>query len=266
MSVQKKLVICLVISAVFFVWLPLLGLIMPSRINDYMMNELGLQLVYKKATEGCKSNSSRVAALYQFVTTNVQTPPKSLLPKQIFPFEILIEGTGYCDQQSNLLISLAEKGEIKGNLIFLRGFDHVSHHSVCEIDFDRGYKMFDPLYKRTFQNLKNQLASIQDIQDSSIHYPTNMTGLPEFYFRLYEKRYPYTICKSNELPIHRFVLAKILGAWIFCFNESLLPIYIRLYTKTSDKYYTKHERIRAILSDKTTPCDTNSRLDPTLRK
>lgn len=236
-------------TIIAFVMMPFITLIMPQKIADYFFNEMSLQIVYKLVTQNCNSDSSRVMALNRYVTQNIEPFTSGMKSQTNFPFQILIEGIAYCDQHANVLLSLVEKGGIQGNLIFLRGFDSISHHSVCEIYFDGGYKMFDPIFRTTFQNKKNQLASISEIQDRAIIYPQNLNGLPPNYFQFFEKTYPYQICKSNELPFYRTVIAKFTSVWLLCFQNTLRPIYYDTYIKKNGKYYNKKNRIKMLLSD-----------------
>lgn len=237
---KNKLSLILSGLAIFIIF-PFITLLLPTRPRDYFCNDMSLQILYKKITENDSDDSSRVLSIYHFTTSTMNVPPKSLIPKTLFPFQLLLEGTAYCDQQSNIMLSLAEKGNIKGNLIFLNGFDSVSHHSVCEIIMGREYKMFDPLYKTTFLTPYGNIASIKNIQDSFIRYPESMDGLPYFYFRLYEKKFPYKICKSNELSSMRSLVAISIKLWLTMFDQTLLKTYYQLYFRTSPKYRSKEQ-------------------------
>ena len=241
MVLPKNKLSLILLGLAILILFPFITLLLPSRPRDYFCNEMSLQILYKKITENDSDDSSRVMSIYHFTTSTMKVPPKSLKPKTLFPFQLLLEGTAYCDQQSNIMLSLAEKGNIKGNLIFLNGFDSISHHSVCEIMMGREYKMFDPLYKKTFLSPDGNIASIKNIQDSVIQYPESMDGLPDFYFRLYEKKFPYKICKSNELSPMRSLVAVSIKLWLTLFDQTLLKIYYQLYFHTSPDFKSREQ-------------------------
>ena len=245
--ISKLMKYKIVLIILFFCLLPFISLFLGTKIRDFCFRELSYRVLYNKLTEGCVGDSVKIMKLYEFVIENSSVPPRSYKFKDVNPFEILKDGIGFCDQQANLLITLAGIGGIKGNLVFLYGYDSVSHHSVCELELNDKFRMFDPFYKMFFLTNSNTLASFNDIQNGKIKFPQNSSLLPREYFKLFEKQYPKKIFMTNNISTSKKVMRKITSIWYSIFGGVLLKPYIYSYFIFDNSNEINKKRIMKIL-------------------
>ena len=107
------------------------------------------QLVYKalasNITDGITSKSEKAILLFDYINTHIFHKKRMDVAAIDVDFlKHLITGTGYCDQQAHTLMDLAKKVNIKARVLFLRGYDKVSHHTVCDLNLDGKFRI--PLF------------------------------------------------------------------------------------------------------------------------
>jgi len=82
----------------------------------------------------------------------------------------------------------------------LRGYESVSHHTVCDIYIDSKYRIFDPDFGFVFY-IQRQIAAFDDIQQRRFEIESQkmkalqiLAGFkPADYLRLYDSNYNYTV-------------------------------------------------------------------------
>ncbi|OGR89158.1 MAG: hypothetical protein A2992_09845 [Elusimicrobia bacterium RIFCSPLOWO2_01_FULL_59_12] len=84
------------------------------------------------------------------------------------PLNDLVRGIGWCDQQANLIVTLAQRLGIKGHILALhRKGVSVSQHSVAEVEIGGRWFMFDPSLARIYRNRSTgSVMSAREIQDA----------------------------------------------------------------------------------------------------
>lgn len=119
----------------------------------------------------------------------------------IAAYEILEKGFGACDQKALVLVALAEQAGIEGHLVYLYGYDSISHHTVAELKVNQSWAMFDPYFQHQFWTSANTIASVKDIVDQKV----KVVNLPLIdsakYARLFETRYPYKVIPRAKLGL-----------------------------------------------------------------
>ena len=244
---RPKFLHIIVFTILCFCLIPFLSLFAGKKIRDFCFREISYQILFDKATAGYEGDSAKSIQLYKFVNENVSVPNENFIAKDDNPFDIIIDGVGYCDQQANILITLACVGGIKGNLVFLYGFDSVSHHSVCELKINGKYRMFDPFYKLFFLTKSHNMAGINDIQKGNLMGLTDISSMPKNYFRLFEAKYPNRIFISNNFSFSKKVFRKILRTWHLVFSNFSLKPYIHAYFIFDNSNELKKKRIKKLL-------------------
>lgn len=225
----KYSAVFILVMLLCFVFFPYITLFSGSKVREYFFREISYRVIYEKITKNCHSDSARVLNLYRYVKEQIDDPPIGSKIKNGSPLDVLIEGTGYCDQQSDLLITLAGVGNIQGKLVFLFGYDSISHHAVCEILIDGKYRMFDSFYNLIFVTKNQTLASIKDIKDNQVSYMDTSMKKPEGYLKLFESKYPEITFLSNEVNVPRKAARFIIHLWIKTCGRLLLKNYFSSY-------------------------------------
>lgn len=243
---RTKVLHVILLTLLCFFLIPFLSLFVGKKIRDFCFREISYQILFDKATAGQESDSAKSVQLFKFVNENVSVPNENFNVNDDNPFNIIIEGTGYCDQQANVLITLASVGGIKGNLLFLYGYDSVSHHSVCELKINGKYRMFDPFYKLLLLTKNHEMASFDDIQKGNLKCQPKSSLMPRNYFRLFEKKYPRRIFISNNFSVSKKVIRKIFKSWFSVFRFALKP-YIHTYFIFDNSNELKKKRIIKLL-------------------
>lgn len=235
-------------SVLFFLLVFLLGISfywMPFILIRFKKLDFTHTVLYSIATKNtCSANSEedKVLQLYTYICKKIKKPNyKQNYDTTILGFngQHLYSGLGFCDEQCNTLLALANTIDIQGRLLFLFGNDSISHHSVCEIKIANHYGMFDPLYKIILKNSKGQIASTQEIIDlprllDKIQIPFGISDSD--YRHLFGKKYPFKIVKYNrivQLPDEKIIHA-IYTSWYAIFWEAGRK---RLF----DYYYSRNQ-------------------------
>jgi hypothetical protein len=173
-------------------------------IGERNIGGVTMEVVYQKSTKNCESDSSKVLALFNFVTSELIIPDEKHKPKDLSPFEILKYKYAWCDQQSYVLSSLARLANIDGRIIFLYGNDTISRHTVCELNVKGKYRVFCPLFHKVFYTKQMNLASIKDIQNDNlinhkVYIPQQCKLNQSAYYKLFSKEIPYKVFNTNKI-------------------------------------------------------------------
>ena len=229
---------------------PFITLFGPARLRDYVHKELVYKVITSRLAKKDASPKKKALALFEYVHTHLFSIKAKVIDEH--PLNDLIRGIGWCDQQANTLITLARKARINGHLIFLRGYDRISHHSVCELFIDGKYCIFDPYFGFVFFTPEKNIATFGDIQDRNVEisskqfdaleilrnqdpFPTPGAYEPRAYFRLYEKTYEPLLFRSNyQTELKRFLLAGLIDLYYDVFGNAFLLLYQESYFKLSN--------------------------------
>jgi hypothetical protein len=215
------------LSLILFTAAPFLSLLLGNSVRDHVFRELCYRVLYDKITDHCSDATCVVLAVFTFASEQIAIPAPSDETKDLSPLEVIADGHGWCDQQANVMITLAGLGGIDGNLLFLFGYDSISHHSVCELEVEGKHLLFDPFYHASFKTRSGEGAGLNDLLNGD-HGPGPITGaVPDDYFRLFETTYPAKHYLSNRVsPLRQF------SRW-------MMKLYCHGPTKHLIKPYTK---------------------------
>lgn len=247
---MKKALIYVSILVLGFYLLPFVFLLV-GRSN---IEHLTFKIIAEKLTIDCENDSSKVIQLYNFVVNKMDYPDNQHDPKDISVYDLLIYKYAFCDQQANVLMSLARFKNIDGRIVFLYGIDSVSHHSVCELKVEGKYRMFGAYFNQMFYNKDSTLASVRDIQQNKIIkreviLPKRFNLSSDDYFDLYDKKYPYRIFKYNDVhPTFRENIGYIiLDSWHHVFGELGVIPYLNFYYMYENIPILKQNRLNELL-------------------
>ena len=200
---SKKLLLLFctfIFLGVFFYCLPFLFIRLKKLDFPYTV----LYSIAKQKTKSTRNSEEQIIQLYDFIRNTIKvsttTTTKNLLLGE--SGKHLVSKQGYCDEQCNTLLTLVNTINHKGRLIFLYGKDSISHHSVCEVEIDGHYCMFDPFYGVTIRNHRGKLLGVHEIiKNSNLvrSLPFNSSISTIKYQALYAKKFPYKITKYNQI-------------------------------------------------------------------
>ena len=244
-NIQILCITIIVLVVIFFA--PFIMLFGPPRLRNYVHKELVYKVIATKLTRGIKSDKEKALELFDYVHTHLFPIKAEVIDKH--PLNDMIRGIAWCDQQANMVITLARKVHIKGRLIFLRGYDKISHHSICSLYIDGKYRVLDPYHGFVFFANGRNIASFEDIQNSDVKIKSEQfdaiqifgkadpatyftTYEPAAYFRLYEKTYePVTFRSNYQKDLKRFLLAKLINFYYDIFGDAFLISIQEIYFK-----------------------------------
>jgi hypothetical protein len=159
-------------------------------------------------------DSKTILSIHNFVSNNTistrYTKPyngntlKSLLHKKL-----------YCDQQVMVCISLSEYLGLKGRLIFLRGNDSISHHTIGEIISPSNAILIDPYYSFIPKN-KGKYLTNKDLKNKTLQFKT------KYYQNLTALHYPAEIKNIHKGTfIQNQIKSQKIFVWWFKFYRKL---------------------------------------------
>jgi tetratricopeptide (TPR) repeat protein len=203
------------------------------------------QLVYKalvsKITYGITSEKEKAIRLFDYIDMHIFHKERlDLTPIDVNFLTYLLAGTGDCNHQAHTLMNLAQKANIRARVLFLRGYDKVSHHSVCELQLDGTFRIFDPDYGYVFY-INGEIATFSDIQkrqhkisceklDSLAFFHTDVTG--NNYFRLFRPTYRFIIANTNfKIHLGRMLRSGVIDLYYDIFGDHFLIRLQDLYFK-----------------------------------
>lgn len=163
------------------------------------------QIVYKELcdsiTKDTKTDSAKIMQVYEYVSNNCRQPQGNENPKYNTTYDVLTNKVASCDQQVWLMNTMLGTIDISAEMVFLYGYDSISHHTVSIVGMLRydtqGYKaMLDPFYHLYFLNNDGKIAIMSEITEGNIRIPDN--PLPPNYLDLYKPDYPYKRHSHNN--------------------------------------------------------------------
>ncbi|MBL7068277.1 MAG: transglutaminase domain-containing protein [Candidatus Omnitrophica bacterium] len=269
----RILCVALMVLFVIFILAPFLMLLGPDRFRDYIHRELVYEVIVSKLTEGVKRDREKALILMDFVEAHVLPHPVGSRVIDKHPLNDLIRGMGSCDQMANTLITLARKANIKGRLIFLYGYDSVSHHSVCDLYIDGRFRIFDPFIGSVFVDKEDNMAGFRDMQNRGGEFSpmrnqkamgalnrvekikssyiewnklpkeksADLDIFEDIYLRLYEPAYEPKFFRVNyKQDRKRFALSRIMDLYYNTLGDGFLILFQELYFKLDNTDpYTK---------------------------
>ena len=210
--------------------------------------------IAKKETNLTKSEEGKIILLYTYIRNNIKKPTKietSNISVLGTSGKHLMTGQGYCDEQCNTFLSLANTLNFQGRLIFLYANDSISNHSVCEILINKQYCMFDPFYGLTIRDQRGELMDVKAITEN-VNFikktPKNSGISIEAYKAFYNKKYAYKIAKHNQiirLPKEKRIHT-IYSLWYNVFGESFRKRLFSYYYKINKIHYKEQQRINKL--------------------
>lgn len=240
---KKILTLIIVLSFFIFILIPFVPLFGPDLLRDYTHKELVYKVITSKLTNGNSSDREKSLKLFYYVHTHLFVP-ENVKTVDKHPLNDLIRGIGRCDQQSNTLITLARKVSIKGRLIFLRGYDKVSHHSVSELYVDGKYRIFDPLYGYIFFTDGQNIATFSDIQNKKVEKRSEQFDAMLFfnkeleannYLRFYEAINKFIVFRTNfNKDLKRVLISGLIDFYYDIFGDLFLVSFQEFYFKLVD--------------------------------
>ena len=238
----KKWFIFLFIAFIF----PLITLIGPSRLREGILRHLTYKVIAGKLTDGITSDREKALRVFHYVHQHLYTPPSSK-PAGKSILEVLTRNIAWCDQQADILAVLARKFWVNGGWVALYGFDEISHHSVCVLDIDDKYRMFDPMNGYVFFTKENEIATLKDIQDKNKKLKSeqfqamqSLRGDDVFkYFKLYEPAYKWDV-HIPRTPIW----LKYIDYYYDIFGDAFLVLFQELYFKVTDTDLFRKARLK----------------------
>lgn len=231
---MRRIITYIIILAVAVYLLPFVVVSVSSKARMFCNNQIAFADIEKKITDNQPNDSAKAIAIYEYVRQNTINPEPDYVIKNLEPLEILNNKIASCDQQSYLIILLSRLANIDGRLIFLRGNDSVSRHSVCELKIDGKYRMFDSYYHLYFNDNSNSIASVDDIADVKIRESEHNKNMPENYMELYNNRYPYKVFMTNEDSYSKKLAKQALMLYVNTF-PSLFKVPFVSFCKLFDK-------------------------------
>lgn len=173
------------------------------------------QVLYKplcdSLTKGLTTDEAKAISIFNYVANTCRQPQGKENPNYATPHEVLQHKVAACDQQVWLLMHLLMVEDINAQMVFLYGYDSISHHTVAAVELAEGmYAMLDPFYKLYFVNWAGNKATIDDIAKGNIQFAN--TTIPDKYLDLYEVKYPYKIHSDNTLSTTKKTLRALLFA------------------------------------------------------
>lgn len=146
-----------------------------------------------------KTEIEKAIVLCRYVGAKVRNHKNGDKIDDVSAYEILEKGYGACDQKALVLVALAEYTGIEGYLVYLYGYDSVSHHTVAELKINDSWAMFDPYFQHQFRMSETKLASVQDVVERKV----TVVNLPLIdsadYARLFDSKYPYKVIPRESV-------------------------------------------------------------------
>jgi len=277
--VKKTIITGIVVAIFLYLIAPFAMLLGPERLRDYIHRELIYKVITAKLTQGGKQDRQNALRLMDFVESHVLPHPAGSPVIDKHPLNDLVRGMGACDQMANTLITLARKGGIKGRLIFLYGYDSVSHHSVCDLYIDGKFRIFDPFIGSVFVDKEGDMATFNNMQtrgrEFSLMRNTEAMALldrinvikssyiewnklskeesekidvfKDIYLRLYEPANEPKFFRVNyQQDCKRFALSRIMDSYYDIFGDIFLILFQELYFKLDNTNPFEKARLKHI--------------------
>lgn len=223
-----------------------------TRFREKIIEDLVEEALTTRVIHGAQSETDKGLALFQFVDNHIshhKRPPGSILSTPFLPY--LLPGEALCDEQALALMDLATKAHIRASVIYLRGYDRISHHRVCQLYLDGAFRIFDPDYGYVFYR-GDKIATFNEIQQRDRIRAEKMEAQKALnnrfdehrYFRLYEPTFDCIGSNTND-KIHfgQKVRAGMVKLYYALFAERLVAYLEDLYFRISDIHPLLRARI-----------------------
>ena len=183
----------------------------PLPPRDRLYREISYQFVADRVTAGATSDVERILRLFDYIHLHVNVVGSTVIDET--PWNDLVRGIGWCDQQSWGLATLLSKENIDARFAMLRTASGVSPHTVAEVKIADRWALFDALNGLYYRKPDGTFATLEEIvqnpalvaQESKIQrlQPEVRTaflqGLPDLYpFGQSPKRWTSLLTKKNR--------------------------------------------------------------------
>lgn len=197
--------------------------------DDFEFNIL--KQINNKVTSESITDLEKANTLFQFTCKTFKSPSKKSISKTKNGYSLLMTDSLWCDEQCNILTTLAEYSGIKGRIIFLKGNQYISKHSVCELYINNKYCMYDPFY---------QLKSTKSVNELNVKNTFKNT----IYKKLYERKFPHKFGKIKQTIYFKkeHVIHSIFSFWFDIFGDFAFKPYLKVAYRTNQ--ISKKEQIK----------------------
>jgi hypothetical protein len=210
---RTKIIISIVAVIVFIYLLPFFAYLLANKnTKQFMFEQVAYKTIADNITKDCSTDSAKTMKIYEFVVNRCREPKEGENPKYNNTFDVFTHKTASCDQQVWLMMALLRVENIDARMVFLRGYDSISRHTVAEVNINGHYGMLDPFYHRYLYNNQQQLASVDDIIKGNLPKAGMGYVEPVEYWALFKPTFPYKIHSDNKLDSpHRFIRSILWG-------------------------------------------------------
>lgn len=182
-----------------------------------MFEQLAYKPLIDNLSKGAKTDSVKAIAVFEYVSNHCRQPEGNENPKYDNTYDVLTHKTASCDQQVWLLMALLRVEDIDARMVFLYGYDSISHHTVAEVNFNGHYVMLDPFYNLYVAESNKRMLSVDELTKMELEEWPRFLGFenPQLvrYPWLYSKKYPYKIHSDNKLDAPRHFIRSMLWCY-----------------------------------------------------
>lgn len=182
----------------FFYAFPFLVFLTSRQSPQSLYHYIGLTEILDDLHFGKMNETEKAVILCKYVGKHVRNHKDGDKIDDVSAYEILEKGYGACDQKALVLLALAEQAGIEGHLVYLYGYDSISHHTVAELKINDSWAMLDPYFQNQYWVSANTLASVHDV----VSHKVQAVDLPLIdsanYARLFDTLYPYKIVPREK--------------------------------------------------------------------
>jgi TolA-binding protein len=133
----------------------------PTPLRDRLYREVSYQYLADRLTSGASSDAERAVRLFDFVHGQVNVVGAPVVDDN--PWNDLVRGIGWCDQQSWDLATLLSKQGIHARFAMLRTASGVSPHTVAEVKLGERWALFDPLNGLYYRKPDGTFATLEEV-------------------------------------------------------------------------------------------------------
>lgn len=133
----------------------------PTPLRDRLYREVSYQFLADRITAGAKTDEERAIRLFEFVHLQVNVVGAQVVDDN--PWNDLVRGIGWCDQQSWDLATLLSKQNVHARFAMLRKADGVSPHTVAEVRLGERWVLFDQLNGLYYHKPDGELATLEEV-------------------------------------------------------------------------------------------------------
>ncbi|MEN6348217.1 MAG: hypothetical protein ABFD08_02315 [Syntrophomonas sp.] len=205
MKIRFNVVILILIAVAAILVSPLIIAFLPKSISEYAYRDLTYLHLSNRLISNDLSEQERAEVLFKYVAANIYAH-EGFQAVDCNPFNDLIRGIGWCDQQALLLNTLLNKQNIKSRL------RDVQHHTCGEALIGDKWVLLDPYAGSIYYNKGTRvMASIDEIvQGEQLLYSPLKFEIPDMQ-KLYvpdEGRYSKGISPEYIDYVNKSVLKK----------------------------------------------------------